>query len=122
MGQAREKPRRLGERLVHDGLISENQLRSALEEQRRTGANLGEVLVGMGFLQEDRLAEVLAELAEVPFVRLAEHQPDAELLASISPEFARQYGVFPVGRVGDRIQVAMARPSDILAIDAGDRV
>lgn len=109
---------RLGEQLVLDGLISEKQLKTALQEQRRTGSNLGEVLVGMGFLKDDDLARVLAESQGVPFVRLDEVAPDPSLFSGIGAEFARKHGVFPLAREGNVVVVAMARPMDIMALDA----
>jgi type II secretory ATPase GspE/PulE/Tfp pilus assembly ATPase PilB-like protein len=112
------RPMRLGERLVHEKLVTEKQLQTALQEQRRTGSTLGEVLVSMGFLKEDDLCRVLAESQGVPFLDLGEVTPDTTLLTGISAEFARKHGVFPVERDGKFVVVAMARPMDILALDA----
>ena len=115
---AEQPRRRLGEQLLHEGLITEAKLRTALQEQRRLGSTLGEVLVAMGFLKEEDLARVLAESQGVPFVRLEEVTPDPSLLGDIGAEFARKHGVFPTGREGRVVVVAMARPMDILALDA----
>ncbi len=110
--------RRLGERLLEKGLVTENQLNTGLLEQRRTKAPLGDVLVNMGFLSEDVLAEIIAEDLGVPFIRVADLTPDPDLLAPLSAEFARKNACFPVMRQGNKVLVALARPVDILAIDA----
>jgi len=109
---------RLGERLVQAHLISDKQLKTGLQEQRRTGSTLGEVLVSMGFLKQDDLCRVLAESQGVPYISMDEVTPDATLLPDIGAEFARRHAVFPVRREGNVVVVAMARPMDILALDA----
>lgn len=115
---ATRRPLRLGERLVQEGRLSKNQLETALGEQKRTGAALGEVLVSMGFLSESELCQQLASERGVPFVDLDDLQPDPALLADVSPDFALKHGIFPVRRDGDVVVVAFARPTDILALDA----
>jgi type IV pilus assembly protein PilB len=109
---------RLGERLVRDGLLSPSQLRIALAEQQRGSATLGAVLVTMGFLRAETLAELRAEELGIPFVHLATLAPDPALLAEMPADFARQHGVFPVRREGEVVVVALERPVDILVIDA----
>ncbi len=108
----------LGERLMRDGLISPAQLRTALQEQQRSGEQLGAVLVSMGFMRAETLAEIRADDLGIPFVRLAALTPDPALLAEMPADFARQHGVFPMRREGDTVVVALERPVDILAIDA----
>ncbi|HTE05081.1 MAG TPA: ATPase, T2SS/T4P/T4SS family, partial [Planctomycetota bacterium] len=109
---------RLGERLVRDGLLSASQLRTALAEQQRNSGSLGSILVSMGFLRAETLAELRAEELGIPFVNLAALVPDPSLLAEMPADFARQHGVFPVRREGEAVVVALERPVDILVIDA----
>jgi len=109
---------RLGERLVRDGVISQAQLRTALQEQQRGNQQLGAVLVSMGFLRAETLAELRAEDLGIPFIRLSTLTPDPALLAEMPADFARQHGVFPVRREAEAVVVALERPADILVIDA----
>ncbi len=109
---------KLGERLVRDGHISLHQLRTALQEQERTHEPLGAALVRMGFLPAETLATVRAADLGIAFVQLAAVTPDPELLAAITPDFARRYACFPIRREKHEVVVALARPVDILCIDA----
>ncbi len=109
---------RLGERLVRDGHINLQQLRTALQEQERTREHLGAALVRMGFLPADTLAAVRATELGIAFVKLASVTPDPELLAAIPADFARRHACFPIRREKHEVVVALARPVDILCIDA----
>lgn len=113
------KPR-LGERLIERGLISPDQLRIALIEQRQRGRPLGEVLVALGFVQEEALREVLAEQLGVEGVSLAQLAPDPQALALLPKELARRHRVFPIAYdpAAHRLQVALADSNDIVAMDA----
>ena len=62
--------RRLGEILIERGLISDRELREALEQQRDTGCKLGEILVQLGFVTQARLAGVICEEWDKPRVGL----------------------------------------------------
>jgi type IV pilus assembly protein PilB len=109
---------RLGERLVRDGHITPHELRTALQEQEKTHEPLGAVLVRMGFLPAETLATVRAADLGIGFVQLAGVTPDPELLAAITPDFARRHACFPLRREKHEVVVALARPVDILCIDA----
>jgi type II secretory ATPase GspE/PulE/Tfp pilus assembly ATPase PilB-like protein len=109
---------RLGERLVRDGHITPHELRTALQEQEKTHEPLGAVLVRMGFLPAETLAAVRAADLGIAFVQLAGVTPDPELLAAITPDFARRHACFPLRREKHEVVVALARPVDILCIDA----
>jgi type II secretory ATPase GspE/PulE/Tfp pilus assembly ATPase PilB-like protein len=112
--------RRLGEQLIERGLISADQLRIALIEQQNRKAPLGEVLVALGFVQEETLREVLAETLGVETASLANLVPDAHALALLPKEVARRQRVFPVAYDPEsrRLTVAIADSNDIVAMDA----
>ncbi|MFN3564514.1 MAG: GspE/PulE family protein [Burkholderiaceae bacterium] len=111
--------RRLGEQLVERGLISRDQLRIALTEQKQRGRPLGEVLVALGFLQEETLREVLAENLGVEAASLFQLVPDAQALALVPKEIARRHRVFPIGFDAEsrRLAIAIADLNDIVAMD-----
>ena len=112
--------RRLGEQLIERGLISPDQLRIALIEQQNRKAPLGEVLVALGFVQEETLREVLAETLGVETASLANLVPDPQALALLPKEVARRQRVFPVAYepAARRLTVAIADSNDIVAMDA----
>ncbi|MGQ0814697.1 MAG: GspE/PulE family protein [Gemmatimonadota bacterium] len=107
---------RLGEKLVEGALITQAQLDEALKLQARTGKNIGETLVGLGYLSEDRLIQVLCEQAGVPFFSslLLQQEPAAAKL--IPAEVARAHTAVPIKQQAGRLWVAMANPFDIGAV------
>lgn len=107
----------LGQRLVERKWISAEQLSTALAQQQRTGEPLGRTLVELGFLRDDDLARDLAEELGVPFVELRTLSPDPGVLATMSAEFARSHGCFPLRREGDALVVALANPANFMALD-----
>lgn len=111
--------KRLGETLVERGLISADQLRIALQEQRERGRPLGEMLVALGFITDETLRDVLSESLDGGSVRLAGIAADAAALALIPRELARRHKVFPLAldRETHVLTVAVADVNDIVAMD-----
>lgn len=107
---------RIGELLVMNGLITDDQLEQALEEQRAHPAKLGEIMVDKQFINERQLVEALEFQLGIPVANLSAAAFD---LASVQliPEFlARKHGVLPVGRDGGKLRVAMLDPLDHEAV------
>ena len=119
-GDARptELTERVGERLLRARCISRDQLQIGLHEQRRCGDRLGDVLVRLGFLTEDMLAAVLAERAGCTAVDLTQIPIDPALIHKMPREFAQQHRVVPIGLQGSVLEIAMADPYDVVAMDA----
>ncbi len=118
-GERREAPKRLGERLVEAGLITREQLRLALEEQKRLNEPLGQVLIELGFISEATRAEMLAAIANVPFVSLRSVTLDVGLLHMVPAELAKEHLFVPIKREPDgSVTVAMANPTNVVSIDA----
>jgi type IV pilus assembly protein PilB len=103
--------------LLERGLITDEELDGALAEQRRSGQPLGRLLVEQGILQAADLARVVAESAGLEFLDLDEHPLDPMATASIPDAMARRYVALPVSWDGDTLVVAMADPSNVVAID-----
>ena len=108
---------RLGELLVRNKLIDENQLAKALEDQRASGGRLGASLVKLGYLQEEDLAAFLSRQYGVPSINLSEFDIDENVIRLIPAEVVQKYQLIPVNRAGATLIVAMADPSNIFAID-----
>ena len=107
------KTRRLGEVLCEEGIITEDQLREALDKQKDTSKSLGNTLVALGFLTEDALYHFLAlqhglEVADVGAVVVP---PD---LLRVCPEaVARRLMVFPISRPApNRIKIVTSSPEN----------
>jgi len=108
---------RLGELLVRNQLISDNQLANAISEQKKQGIRLGAALVKLGYVQEHDLASFLSKHYGVPSIDLAEFDVDPAVIALVPAEVAQKYQLVPINRAGATLIVAMADPSNIFAID-----
>ncbi|GHA77715.1 GspE/PulE family protein [Cognatilysobacter bugurensis] len=112
------KPR-LGDLLVDRGLISADQLKIALLEQRRQGKQLGETLVSIGFLTEDTLREALSEKLGNDSINLSGILVDGHALALVPKDLARRHTLFPVSyevATGELV-IAVSDTQNIIAID-----
>jgi type IV pilus assembly protein PilB len=108
---------RLGELLVRKGLITTKQLDSALQEQRLSGNKLGISLVKLGFMTEKQLVSFLSKHYGVPAIDLSEVEVDPEAVKLIPADVVYKYQILPIKRIGSTLRMAMADPSNILAID-----
>ena len=80
--------KKLGECLIQAGLITEEDLRNALAEHKRSGERLGVVLVRMNLATEKQIAKALAFQLGFPYVKLAESPPDPAAVVLIPKELA----------------------------------
>jgi len=103
--------------LMERGLVNEEQLAAALAEQARTGKSLGRVLVELDLVEESDLVSTLAAQIGLEYVDLAEYPIDPTAAAMVGDSLARRYQALPVGWDGDVLVVAMADPSNVLAVD-----
>lgn len=108
---------RLGEELLKAGLITEQQLEKALEEQGKTGGRVGYNLVKLGYIDEEDVTNFLSKQYNVPSINLASFDIEEEVIKLIPEETARKYQVIPVTRTGTILTVAMSDPSNVFALD-----
>jgi type IV pilus assembly protein PilB len=112
---------KLGQILVSKGLISPEQLASALGEQERWGSRLGMTLVRLGFLEEETLVRVLAGQLRLPVARIGGKTVNGDVLRLISVEQAEKYRCLPLfvrEEAGAKVLfLAMEDPSDLQALD-----
>ncbi len=108
---------RIGDLLVSKGVISEDQLKAALAEQKKRKLKLGRTLVELGFVTEDRLLVFLAEQLGIPLVDLAQHPFDAETIQLLPETHARRFRAIVLEDRGHELLVGMADPTDIFGAD-----
>jgi type IV pilus assembly protein PilB len=108
---------RLGELLLRDQIISPEQLQRAQEESKKSGERLGNTLIKVGAIQEDDLTQFLSKQYGVPAINLAEFDIDRDVIALVPKEVVERHRVIPVNRAGSSLIIAIADPSNILAID-----
>lgn len=111
------KKRRLGDTLVETGIISSEQLQTALEEHKKSGEKLGEAIVRLGFCTKDQMIETLSTQMGFPFIRLERQVIDPKVIQLISEDMARRYKLIPIFKTNNRLNLAMADPLDYFAID-----
>jgi type IV pilus assembly protein PilB len=104
---------RLGDILLTEGLISADQLKTALAEQKQSGHRLGYLFVKLGMLEEVEITKALARQLRMPAVDLSRFEPDVKLLRLIPADMARKHMVLPLRRDGRNLTVAMVDPSDL---------
>ncbi len=116
---AQPAKRRLGDELLHQGLITSDQLKIALFEQNRLKKPLGEVLVTLGFLTENTLREALSENLGFESISLSDIFVDREALLLVPKEVARRHTLFPVSldRETRRLTLAISDTNNIIAMD-----
>lgn len=116
-GQQQKK--RIGDELIDRGIISLDQLKIALQEQKTSSGQIGTVLIELGFLTESLLKEVLGESQGEESIDLNEVVPDADAISFIDKKLAQQLRVLPCNFNPDTrtLQLAMADTFDILALD-----
>lgn len=109
----------LGSLLIEKGVISEDQLRIALIEQRRSGQPLGKLLISLGFVTEATVREALSENLRTQSADLNSLVVDAVALKLIPKDVAKRYSVFPIvyERDTDNLILAMSDTSNIVALD-----
>jgi type IV pilus assembly protein PilB len=108
---------RLGDRLVAEGLITAEQLQRGLAAQKGTRDKLGGILVRMGSLTEDKLLGFLSRQYNVPSITLSQLDIDPEVLRLVPVQLAERLEVLPVKRSGNTLTLAMADPTNVLALD-----
>jgi len=111
------KRKMLGEMLVAAGLIKNEQLNRALEEQKKRGGKVGEILVELGFMNEHNLATFLGRQLLIPFIEIEKQLVDPESVKLIMPDMARRLTAIPLYRDKEAVVVAMADPLNIFGLD-----
>jgi hypothetical protein len=109
---------RLGELLIRKNLLTQEKLEEALEAQVIFGGKLGTVLIEMGLIGENTLAEILTQLLSIPCAKPCDLQGLPEnVISIISPELAEEHKVVPVAVNGKKLTLAMAEPHNLKSID-----
>ena len=108
---------RLGEILVKESLITQDQLQKALEFQRANGGKLGSCLTKLGFITDDDITGVLSRQYGVPSINLKYYEIDPTVIRLIPQDTALRYQVIPLSRVGSVLTIAMTDPTNVFAMD-----
>ncbi|MCG9619391.1 GspE/PulE family protein [Vibrio diabolicus] len=105
--------KRLGDLLVEEGIVSEEQIQQALNAQRSTGQKLGDALIDLGFITEKQMLDFLSQQLGLPLIDLGRAPVDAEAVQILPEVHARRLRAMVVARNGDTLRVAMSDPADL---------
>jgi type IV pilus assembly protein PilB len=108
---------KIGQLLVHNKMITEEQLKKAIELQSKENGRIGSNLIKLGFLSEEELVSFLSKQYGVPAINLSDYVIDSSVTKFIPHEVAQKYHIIPVARVGATLTIAMVDPSNVFAID-----
>lgn len=108
---------RIGELLLREKIITQDQLKKAVDEQKKNGGRLGYNLTRLGYISEKDLTAFLSRQYGIPTIELSTQEIEPEIVRLIPQDVAEKYQVIPVGRTGSTLVLAMADPSNIFAIE-----
>ncbi|MBI3898117.1 MAG: type II/IV secretion system protein [Gammaproteobacteria bacterium] len=119
---ARPKKVRIGDLLIAHKIISQEQLNTALAEQKKSGRKLGRVLIENGFISEDQLLMFLSQQLQCAYIDLKRYNYKPDVVRLIPETHARRFRAIALDDNRDGILVGMADPTDIFAYDELGRV
>jgi type IV pilus assembly protein PilB len=108
---------RIGELLSKEGHITSTQLEDALKYQKQHPERLGNILIKLGYIEEETIVNVLNRLYNYPVALKSDLNPDSKTLEMIPYETAKAFMAFPMKLDGDNLEVAMAEPTDSTAVE-----
>lgn len=108
---------RLGDLLVQEHIITDDQLTQALSEQRNSGKKLGRTLIDLHCITEDQLLKFLSQQLNLPYLDISRLSIPSEVVNLIPEVQARRYRALVVKATEDTVTLAMSDPADLQAID-----
>ena len=108
---------RLGDLLVHENIITNEQLMLALNHQKSTGRKLGDTLIELGHIGERQLLEFLAQQLDVPFLDISQRPIPSEVAGLLPEVHARRLRALVIEDKGESVVIGMSDPADLSALD-----
>ncbi len=113
---------RLGEILLQQNLLTEDKLKAALDEQKRSGRKLGRIFIDAGYVTEEQIGSALARQLQVPYINLRHFNIRPEIATRLPETLARRFRAIVLEDTGAFYRVGMADPTDLFAYDEINRV
>jgi len=113
----RTKTKKLGELLLENGLLTEEQCQNALDVQKKTGKRLGQAVIDLGYVKEEDLLQILSKQMSIPHIWLRKGMVDPKVVNVIPGDKARLYKIMPMFRIKDVLIVATSDPQAIFVFD-----
>ena len=113
--------KRLGDILIVEGVITQDQLEEAVARQAKEGGKLGELLIKLNYVTEEQIVMALSKQLVIPYVSLASGKltpaPDQNLENLIPYDFAIRNLLLPLSRSLNSLTVVMFNPLDLILLD-----
>lgn len=109
--------KQLGELLLESGIINKGQLEKALKIQSEKGGLIGQVMVMLGYVTEEDIAQALTVQYGFPYLPLESYEVNSEVIKIISENVAKQYNLIAIDKIDDLITIAMSNPLNVQAIE-----
>lgn len=109
--------KQLGELLLEQNVIKQEQLDLALEVQKQKGGLLGEILIQLNFTREEDIAQCLTVQYGYPYLPLGNYEVSIDVGKLVPEKLARQYAAIPIDKIGNSLILAMANPLNEEALE-----
>ncbi len=116
-GEALRVRKRLGEMLIEAELLTDEQLKQALIDQKRAGVKLGQFLIQRGIVSEDQIIELVSKQLKIDRYDPEAYPADPELVQMIPLDIAQKFQLVPLRKRRHLFTIAMVDPMDIRALD-----
>ncbi|EKO3687964.1 TPA: GspE/PulE family protein [Vibrio metschnikovii] len=107
--------KRLGDLLVEEGIITEQQVQQALAAQKQTGSKLGATLIELGFVTEQQMLSFLSQQLFIPLIDLNRAHVDIDAVQILPEVHARRLRALVMSKQGNLLRVVMSDPADLFA-------
>jgi len=109
--------KQLGELLAERNLITKDQLKHALEVQKDKGGLIGQIMVDLGYVSEEAIAQAITVQYGFPYLPLENYEIDTEIVKIVPKNVSIQYCLIPVDKIGLNLTLAMANPLNTQAVE-----
>lgn len=109
--------KQLGELLIERGILKKEQLEKARKVQKEKGGLLGVILVGLGYVTEEQIAQVITVQYGFPYLPLASYEINKEIIGIIPENVAKQYCLIAIDKIGNTLTIAMSNPLNQQAVE-----
>ncbi len=112
-----EEKKSFGDFLVGLGVVTADQLKMAIQEQKRERETLGQTIVRLKYAKEETVFQCVANYFDLPYIDLNTYLIDEEVIKIVPEEMARRHTLIPLFKIGNILTVAMVDPLNIYALD-----
>ena len=107
----------IGEILIREKILTQEQLKSALDFQKKHDVSLGSAIISLGFLSAEEMAQGLSRQLGYPYIDLDQFEVYPDVINLIQPEAAKRYLIMPIHRIRSFLTLAMVDPTDMDIIE-----